>query len=147
RGPATSASARFVHQAVIPIWLPVVLGLLLLLVLLVNRMSPPGGAATTPTTVPTALPTALPTEAPSPTTEPGAPVVSLFTVAPQVVAPGQPVLVSWNVQGADRVVIEQFGDVPPQGQREHRPEVTTDYRLIAEGGGKTTTRIERVNVV
>jgi hypothetical protein len=44
-------------------------------------------------------------------------------------------------------MITQFGDVPPQGQREHRPEQTTDYRLIAEGGGLTTTRVERVNVV
>jgi len=95
----------------------------------------------TPTT------TAAPTEAPTATPEPGAPNIVLFAVEPQVVAPGQIVIVAWDVQGAERVTIDQFGDVPPKGQREHRPEQTTDFRLVATGGGKEVVRIERASVV
>src|SRR4029453_9699747 len=100
--------------------------------------APPAAATADPAV--SLIPSVLPTVAPSPTAVPGAPGVSLFSVQPQVVGPGQPVLVSWIVQGAERVTISQFGDVPPQGQREHRPEQTTDYRLVAVGGGLTTTR-------
>jgi hypothetical protein len=170
-----SATAQFVQRALMPIWLPLALALLLLLAVVVNRVMPSisGGAAAAATAAPaglptagaaiaaptalptagaaiaapTALPTALPTAAPTLTAEPGAPVVNLFSVGPQVVGSGQPVMVIWDVQGAERVTISQFGDVPPQGQREHRPEQTTDYRLVAVAGGKSTTRIERVNVV
>ncbi len=138
-----SATAQFTQSPLAPIWVPLLVLVAALLVIIlaiiiplldVDRMAGVG----TPT------PTALPTE--TPTTEPGAPVVNLFGVEPREVAPGQPVNVVWNVEGAERVQIEQFGDVEPQGQREHRPEITTDYRLVAISGGQTTTRIERVTV-
>jgi hypothetical protein len=145
-GFSESATAQFIQHALLPVWLPLALALLALFAVVLNRVLPSiSGGAPPPATV-MAGPTAPPTAAPSPTAAPGAPVVNLFTVQPQVVEPGQPVLVSWDVQGAERVTISQFGDVPPQGQREHRPEQTTDYRLIAVSGGMTTTRIERVNV-
>ena len=141
-GPSASDTAQFIQRALVPVWLPVALVLLALFAALIRLVSPSTGGS-----VPTGVATAAPTVEPTPTAEPGAPVVNLFTVAPQAVEAGQPVLVSWDVQGAERVTISQFGDVPPQGQREHRPEQTTDYRLVATGGGKTTTRIERVNIV
>jgi hypothetical protein len=144
-GLSESATAQFIQHALAPIWLPLALALLVLFAVVFNRVLPSISGGAPPAA--TAVPTVLPTEAPSPTAVPGAPVVNLFAVEPQVVEPGQPVLVSWDVQGAERVTISQFGDVPPQGQREHRPEQTTDYRLVAVGGGTTTTRIEQVNVV
>jgi hypothetical protein len=104
------------------------------------------GGTTVPTDTPTAQPAPTPTAPLPPTAVPGAPNVVTFSVQPQLVAPGQPVTVVWDVQGADQVTIEQFGDVAPEGQREHRPEQTTDYKLVATRGGKTTTRIERVSV-
>jgi len=145
-GPSESATAQFIQRALVPIWLPLVLALLLLFAVMINRVLPSISTSAPPATVAVA-PTTPPTAAPSPTAAPGAPVVNLFIIQPQFVAPGQPVLVSWDVQGAERVTISQFGDVPPNGQREHRPEQTTDYRLVAVGGGTSTTRVERVNVV
>lgn len=140
---AEQVSAEFVHQPLIRLWVPLALvAALLVLALLSTVLGNPGDAAdqvgvqATETPVPTL----------TPTTEPGAPQVVVFSVAPNVVAPAQPVLVSWDIVGAERVVIDQFGDVPPQGQREFRPEQTTDFRLSAQGGGKETVRIERVTV-
>jgi hypothetical protein len=73
-------------------------------------------------------------------------VVAAFTVSAPVVAPGEPVTLFWDVRGAERVVIEQFGDVTPLGQREFRPEQTTDFRLVAFAGGLETVQIQRVLV-
>ncbi|MFQ3663770.1 MAG: hypothetical protein SNJ69_15435, partial [Chloroflexaceae bacterium] len=87
---------------------------------------------------------ATPTIALSP--QPGAPVVVYFTTNPPLVAPGEPVSVAWDVRGAERVLIEQFGDVPPLGERSFRPEVTTDFRLIARAGDKETIAVQRVLV-
>ncbi len=141
--PVPSATGKFTQSPLAPIWVPLLALVAVLLVVILSIIIPlldvdRVAGIGTPT------PTALPTE--TPTTEPGAPVVNLFGVEPREVAPGQPVNVVWNVEGAERVQIEQFGDVEPQGQREHRPEVTTDYRLVAIRGGQTTTRIERVTV-
>lgn len=83
---------------------------------------------------------------PTPTVEPGAPVVQL-NVAPAEIEPGQAVLVSWEVQNAESVVIDQFGTVDLQGQQEHRPQTTTSYRLTATNGGKTTTAVQQVIVL
>ena len=149
RREVASAEAQLVHLATLPPWVPAVaLGVLALALLLGawalfgNRS--PGGTAGVPIPTVTPLP---PTLTPLPTPLPGAPEVQLFTVEPQVVAPGQVVVVSWRVVGAERVFIEQFGDVPAEGQREFRPEQTTDFRLTAIApGGRETVVIGRVSV-
>ncbi|HEX9373010.1 MAG TPA: FHA domain-containing protein, partial [Roseiflexaceae bacterium] len=147
-GEPAQAVAQFVQQPLIPIWAAALaLALVLALALLFasrNRAPAPPIAGGTTTAIATLAPTLAPTL--TPTAEPGAPVVAAFTVAPQIGAPGQVVTVTWDVQNAEQVTIDQFGDVPPQGQRTFRPEQTTDFRLVATGGGKTTTRIERVSV-
>lgn len=154
---APPQSVTFVHQALISPWLPLAVALLLLVVLVVRGIAPlavppdeiaPTDVASVATAVvPTLTLAPMPTAAPTPSAEPGAPVVNLFAVDPDVVPPDGVVLVVWDVAGAERVVIDQFGDVPPSGQREHRPGQTTDYRLVAIKGGQQTTRIERVSVV
>ncbi len=131
---------RFVQPPVIPSWVILLLsGLLLLWVvsgILGGQRVPASQIAgvTTPTATIVLTP------------EPGAPVIRRFTVFPLEVAPGQPVTVVWDVEGADRVQIEQFGDVQPQGERDHRPEVSTAYRLTAFAGELMTTRVEQVIV-
>jgi hypothetical protein len=146
-GASGTARGEFVHQALVAPWMLLAGALLVLLAVLATRGLLGGGRSDIVGPVPESTLTSTPTEEPTPTAAPGAPVVLLFSAEPQMVQPGQPVLVSWDVQGADRVVIEQFGDVPPSGRREHRPEQTTDYRLVATGGGQEATRIERVSVV
>lgn len=141
--PPARATAQFVSRAALPAWLPVLLLLLVLggvgFLLSDTLFSGSAGA-------PTATPTVLPTREPTPTPEPGAPLVNTFTIEPRVVAPGGTVLVRWNVADADVVQIEQFGDVPPQGEREYRIDQTTNFRLTATRGDKTTTRIEQIVV-
>ncbi len=131
---------RFVQPPMIPSWVILLLsGLVLLWVvsgILGGQRVPASQIAgvTTPTGTIVLTP------------EPGAPVIRRFTVFPLEVAPGQPVTVVWDVEGADRVQIEQFGDVQPQGERDHRPEVSTEYRLTAFAGELMTTRVEQVVV-
>ena len=133
-------SGRFVQPPMISSWVILLLsGLLLLWVvfgILGGQRVPASQIAgvTTPTATIVLTP------------EPGAPVITLFSVFPLEVAPGQPVTVVWDVEGADRVQIEQFGDVQPQGERDHRPEVSTEYRLTAFAGELMTTRVEQVIV-
>lgn len=137
RGEPASAGATFVRLPLLPTWLPLLLLLGLLATTLATLLFRPTGddiAATTPT--PQLLPTAAP----------GAPIVAAFSVLPEVVAPGEPVTVAWDVRGAERVRIDQFGDVPPLGQRDFRPIETTDFRLVASAGGAETVAIMRVLV-
>ena len=131
------ARAEFVRTALMPLWAPLaavgVIALALLLGLLLNNAR----SGNLP-------PPATPAATLSP--QPGAPMVVYFTVNPPVVAPGEPVSVAWDVRGAERVLIEQFGDVPPMGERSFRPEVTTDFRLIARAGDNETIAVQRVLV-
>lgn len=136
-----SVEAEFVNEPVLPLWLPLALLTVLVLATLAGLFllfGTPEEEALVATATVVATDTPLPV--------PGAPLVQQFTVQPPVVAPGEPVVVSWNVADAERVFIDQFGDVPPQGQREFRIEATTDFRLVATGGGLETVRIERVTV-
>jgi serine/threonine protein kinase len=162
--PPQRVLVEFLSQPLIPLWvIPVALAVLALLYLLLRWLitasnppppvptpvgtAQPTAAPTAPAT-PTEPPTALPTIAPTAMPQPGAPVVEIFSVTPDVVAPGQVVTVSWKVSGAERVMIAQFGDVTPEGTRPFRPEQTTDFKLTAVApGGATTTAIDRVLVV
>jgi len=131
------ARAAFTRVALLPLWAPLaaagLIALALLAGLLFNNL--PGGAPPPPAT---------PTIALSP--QPGAPQIAYFTVNPEVVAPGEPVTVAWDVRGAERVQIDRFGDVPPLGERSFRPESTTDFRLVARAGDKETIAVQRVLV-
>ncbi len=131
------ARAEFVRRALMPLWAPLaaagVVALAVLLGLLLNNAR----SASLP-------PPPTPTVALSP--QPGAPMVVYFTVNPPVVAPGEPVSIAWDVRGAERVLIEQFGDVPPLGERSFRPEATTDFRLIARASDNETIAVQRVLV-
>lgn len=143
------AEAQLVHLATLPPWVLAASLAALTLALLLGGWALFGGrggigAVPAPTTALTPLP---PTLTPLPTPLPGAPNVVFFSTTPQIVAPGEPVLISWRVEGAERVFIEQFGDVSAEGQREFRPEQTTDFRLTAIApGGRETVVIARVNV-
>lgn len=131
------ARAEFTRVALLPLWVPLAAAGLIALALLAGLLlnNPPGGNPPPPATA---------TIAPSP--QPGAPLIAYFTVNPEVVAPGEPVSVAWDVRGAERVQIDQFGDVPPLGERSFRPERTTDFRLVARAGDKETIAIQRVLV-
>jgi serine/threonine protein kinase len=131
------ARAEFTRVALLPLWAPLAAAGLIALALLAGLLlnNPPGGNPPPPATA---------TIVPSP--QPGAPLIAYFTVNPEVVAPGEPVSVAWDVRGAERVQIDQFGDVPPLGERSFRPERTTDFRLVARAGDKETIAIQRVLV-
>ncbi|MCS6883473.1 MAG: protein kinase [Oscillochloridaceae bacterium] len=131
------ARAEFTRVPLLPLWAPLAAAGLIALALLAGLLlnNPPGGNPPPPATA---------TIAPSP--QPGAPQIAYFTVKPEVVAPGEPVTVAWDVRGAERVQIDQFGDVPPLGERSFRPERTTDFRLVARAGDKETVAIVRVLV-
>jgi hypothetical protein len=146
---AAVAEAQIVHQATLPPWVPLAaLGALALALALGawaffgNRDG--GDSALAPTTAVTPIP---PTLTPFPTPLPGAPTVEVFTAEPALISPGELITVSWRVSGAERVFIDQFGDVPAEGQRQFRPEQTTDFRLTAIApGGRETVVIARVSV-
>lgn len=133
------AQGEFVQTPWLPAWVPLAITIaallgVLLIGFLLNRER--GGEPPVVVEPPTAV------LAP----QPGAPTVIVFSVAPAVVAPGEPVDVSWDVRDAERVTIEQFGDVSPRGQRTFRPETTTDFRLVATAGEQETVSIQRVLV-
>ncbi len=133
-------AGRFVQRPVIPSWVILLLSGLLLLWVVVDIL----GGQRVP--VSQFMGINRSTVTPVLTPEPAAPVITRFTVFPLEVAPGQPVTVVWDVEGADRVQIEQFGDVQPQGERDHRPEVSTEYRLTAFAGELMVTRVKQVIV-
>jgi serine/threonine protein kinase len=141
-GEAVVAEATFSRRTLMPAWVPALAGFLLVVVLGAGiwLTRDQGAAATQPTATAAAVPTVIPTPLP------GAPIVAAFTVNPSVSAPGEVVQLFWDVRGAERVTIDQFGDVPPLGQRDFRPEQTTDFRLVAVAAGRETIAIQRVLV-
>jgi eukaryotic-like serine/threonine-protein kinase len=144
-GQSRLAEGELVHLASLPPWLPLaLLGSLLLIALIAVAGAflglGGGGQALAPS------PTSLPTATPFPTPLPGAPTILEFRVVPELTAPGELVRVVWNVQGAERVVIDRFGDVPAVGEREFRPDQTTEFRLSATVGERETVGITYANV-
>ena len=72
--------------------------------------------------------------------------VQTFTATPNPVQAGTPVLLRWDVQGADTIQISPgVGAVPSKGSREVTPTATTSYSLAAKVGNATT--VSRVEVV
>jgi hypothetical protein len=72
--------------------------------------------------------------------------VQTFSATPNPVQAGTPVLLRWDVQGADAIQISPgVGSVPAKGSREVTPTATTSYSLAAKLGNATTvTRVEVV---
>jgi eukaryotic-like serine/threonine-protein kinase len=139
---------ELVDHASLPPWAPFALlgGLVLIALILVAGafLGQGSNQAAVPSPVLPLLPTA--TATPLPTPQPGAPAILEFRVLPELTSPGELVRVVWNVQGADRVIIDRFGDVPPVGERDFRPEQTTEFRLSAFAGERESTAITYANV-
>lgn len=71
---------------------------------------------------------------------PRPPVIQLCA-NPASVTPGSMTTMTWNVTGADTVVIiPSLGAVPPQGSMQLRPLATANYTVIARGAGGRVTR-------
>jgi hypothetical protein len=144
-GRSQLVEADLVHLARLPTWVPLAtLSLLFLIALTVTVGSffgrrDPIGLTPTPTMLPA-------TATPFPSPLPGAPTILEFRIQPDLTAPGEVVRVIWSVQGAERVTIDRFGDVPAQGEREFRPEQTTEFRLVAASANRETIAITYVNV-
>ena len=83
-----------------------------------------------------------------PPPNPTAPEVTMFAVTPASVRPGEPVTLSWNVQGASSVLISGIGAVDAQGSRTFQVERSTSFTLdaLAPSGAKTT-KIAKARVV
>ncbi len=144
-GRSQLAEADLVHLARLPTWMPLATLSLLFLIALAVTVGSFFGQRDPISLTPT--PTMLPaTATPFPTPLPGAPTILEFRIQPDLTAPGEVVRVSWSVQGAERVTIDRFGDVPAQGAREFRPEQTTEFRLVAASAGRETVAITYVNV-
>jgi hypothetical protein len=136
-GPALTAEATFLHRPALSARAAVLVGAMILLAtlgaLLLDRFPQD-------TPRPAQQPTSLPSGAP------GSPLIAAFAASPASVAPGEPVLIYWDVRGADQVTIEPFGAVAPLGQREFQPTESSDLRLEARSGDKTTIALLRVVV-
>ena len=59
--------------------------------------------------------------------------IQAFTAEPRIVRPGSSVTLRWNVQGAARVTIVNYGVVPASGSISLNPLQTTTYTLLATG--------------
>ncbi len=69
---------------------------------------------------------------PVPAAWPAPLAILAFSVSPQEVRPGAVAYLSWEVQGAARVMIQPgVGVVPTSGSKQVRPSATTQYLLIA----------------
>ncbi len=63
------------------------------------------------------------------------PRVVSFVAEPESVRPGEPFVLSWTVEEADKVIIEpRIGEVSLEGKRTLRPSRNTEYTLTAEKG-------------
>ncbi len=76
------------------------------------------------------------------------PIIEKFLVQPQVITPGQTVLVQWSVSGAESVSVQPLGDgLPPIGPPiAHNPQETTLYVLSATNGQETVNAVQQVLV-
>ena len=73
--------------------------------------------------------------------------IQRFIAVPSEVAEGSPTMLSWDVEGADSVEVDNgIGLVPASGSRTVRPTATTTYRLLAVAGTSLATSSLRVVV-
>lgn len=77
----------------------------------------------------------------------GWPSVNKFTAAPDTVAAGQSVTLSWDVSGATRISLQpEVGTIAASGTRSITPSTTTTYKIIASNDAGSTTREVTVKV-
>ena len=73
--------------------------------------------------------------------------IQKFTLDHDTVAPGAPVLLSWDVEGADSVEIDNgVGRVTAKGSKQLRPEISTSFTLTARSGTSLATASVQVVV-
>jgi hypothetical protein len=66
--------------------------------------------------------------------------IQRFIAVPAAVAPGSAALLSWDVEGADSIEVDNgIGLVQPTGSRSVHPAHTTTYRLLAVAGTSLAT--------
>ena len=63
------------------------------------------------------------------------PIVHVFSVTPAEITKGNKVTIRWEVQNADQVDLEPFGQVSPTGTTIDQPQKTTVYKLSASNKG------------
>lgn len=79
---------------------------------------------------------------------PPPPHIARFTVQPDTVQAGTPVILEWLVASADQLQIQpEVGEVPPQGSRSVLPVQSTEYELIASGEGGETRQTTSITVL
>ncbi len=77
-----------------------------------------------------------------------APVIVDFRVEPATIVAGQPVMITWQVNGAETVSIQPLGDnLPPSGSISDTPTATTLYVLAASKGDQTTNALRQITVL
>lgn len=82
----------------------------------------------------------------APAVDPSATITS-FKPGKAAITAGDSTVLTWNVSGADRLVLEPGAiDVTGQTSRTVTPSATTTYTLSATGGGTTKTSTARVDV-
>ena len=72
--------------------------------------------------------------------------IQRFAVTPAEIASGDASALSWEVEGADTVLIEGIGNVPPKGSRQVSPAWSTTYVLTARAGTFSATATRKVVV-
>ena len=73
--------------------------------------------------------------------------IQRFIAVPAAVAAGSSSVLSWDVEGADSIEVDNgIGLVQPTGSRTVRPAATTTYRLMAVAGTSLATASIRVVV-
>ena len=73
--------------------------------------------------------------------------IQRFSASPVTIAPGSPTTLTWEVDGATTIVIDNgIGQVPAKGSREVLPGSTTTFNLTAEAGSSRATASVQVLV-
>jgi hypothetical protein len=77
---------------------------------------------------------------------PGGLAIKRFVVVPAEINPDGAAALSWDVEGAETVLIEGIGTVAPKGSRQVSPAWSTTYVLTARAGNSSATAALRVVV-
>jgi hypothetical protein len=73
--------------------------------------------------------------------------IQRFVAVPDTIGEGQATTLSWAVEGAESVEVDNgIGLVPANGSRTVKPEVTTNFLLVAVAGTSLATASIRVEV-
>ena len=73
-------------------------------------------------------------------------IISFEASKTTVANPGDPAMLSWTTENAERVVLVNFGDMDPNGSATVNPVGTTLYTLIAYGANSSVQAVLTINV-